>query len=147
MAKINDVSLPEKYVCIDFKPRFRDTDQVGHVNNAVYLSYFEMARVEWYTQVKKEMKESTAEGFNFILARAEIDYILPILMHQEYQILMWTDKIGNKSWTIKYLICNKERTKFYAKGSTIQVAYDYKVDKTVMISDAGREILKRIYSE
>ena len=52
--------------------RFSDLDVLGHVNNTIYLSYFEMARVHYF-------KELLGEGwdwnkFGIVLAKNEVEY-------------------------------------------------------------------------
>jgi acyl-CoA thioester hydrolase len=49
--------------------RWRDMDNFGHVNNAVYLTYLEEARDEWIDLVLGRGK-----GWDFVLAHVEIDY-------------------------------------------------------------------------
>jgi len=49
--------------------RWRDMDNFGHVNNAVYLTYLEEARDEWVESVLGD-----GRGWDFVLARVEIDY-------------------------------------------------------------------------
>ena len=56
--------------------RFADIDVMGHVNNAVYLSYFEMARVHYFKQILGEEWDWNSDGI--LLARNEIDYLSPI---------------------------------------------------------------------
>ena len=54
--------------------RFRDLDALGHVNNAVYLTYMESARMAWWMKVSRCYDLS---GLGMILARTEIDYRSP----------------------------------------------------------------------
>ena len=56
--------------------RFRDLDPLGHVNNAVYLTYLESARMAWWMHV---MSRADLAGLDMILARAEIDYRSPVV--------------------------------------------------------------------
>jgi acyl-CoA thioester hydrolase len=58
--------------------RFRDCDPLGHVNNAVYLTYLEQARFTLWRQqigfVARPVSEGGKRGEGMILARAEIDF-------------------------------------------------------------------------
>ncbi|MFN4071655.1 MAG: acyl-CoA thioesterase, partial [Thermus caldifontis] len=62
-------------VSVPIQVRFRDLDALGHVNNAVYLTYFEVARAAYF----QRLKEDWLEKGHFILARAEVDFLRPIL--------------------------------------------------------------------
>ena len=50
--------------------RWRDFDAFGHVNNAVYLTYLEEARDEWFAAALPE----GVSPWDFVLARVAIDY-------------------------------------------------------------------------
>ena len=59
--------------------RFADTDAMGHVNNAVYLTYCEMARIRYWTDVTGEPVAAGHEGAeSLILAEARITYRAPV---------------------------------------------------------------------
>ncbi len=51
-----DGSVGEYPVVLEITVRFRDLDAMGHVNNAVYLTYFEEARVEYLKAASGSMK-------------------------------------------------------------------------------------------
>ena len=59
---------------IDVQMRFRDIDGMGHVNNAVFLSYMELARTHFYLTYANKR---SLEEIDFILAHVEIDFEAP----------------------------------------------------------------------
>jgi YbgC/YbaW family acyl-CoA thioester hydrolase len=63
--------------------RFRDLDALGHVNNAVYLTYLESARMAWWMHVKGR---TDLAGLDMILARAEIDYRSPAVFGERLAV-------------------------------------------------------------
>ena len=76
--------------------RFTDLDVLGHVNNNVYLSYFEMARVHYF-------KELLGENWNWrkhtvVLAKNEVEYIRPVLLEHQPEVIMQMESFGNKSF-------------------------------------------------
>jgi acyl-CoA thioester hydrolase len=100
--------------------RFSDIDAMGHVNNAVYVTYFEMGRVAILDQVIGSRK---LEEIKFVVARVEVDYIRPIFFSDKVQIGLRVSSIGKSSFTIEYLITANGKPA--AKGLTVQVFYDY----------------------
>ena len=64
-------------VHVDIQVRFRDTDAMRHVNNAVYLSYLELARMQYWKSLTGLKGYSLVE---FIIARVQIDYRSPVKM-------------------------------------------------------------------
>ncbi|MEO0138459.1 MAG: thioesterase family protein [candidate division WOR-3 bacterium] len=97
--------------------RYADLDTLGHVNNAVYLSYFEHARVKMFAEYYQKYG-----NFHFVIAHAEVDYIKPIYL-ETITIRAWVSRIGKTSFTIDYEIYN-EKGELCAQGKTVQVGYD-----------------------
>ena len=119
--------------------RFNDVDGMGHVNNALYLTYLEHCRMRFFTEVAGSRSE---RDFPFILAHAALDYKVPIKMNAQPQVKMWTSRIGGKSWDFDYEIKDRKTGVVYATGKTVQVAYDYKLEKSDMLDGALLELVK-----
>jgi acyl-CoA thioester hydrolase len=119
--------------------RFNDVDGMGHVNNALYLTYLEHCRMRFFTEVAGSKSE---RDFPFILAHAALDYKSPIKMNAQPQVKMWTSRIGGKSWDFDYEIKDRKTGVVYATGKTVQVAYDYKLEKSDMLEGALLDLVK-----
>jgi acyl-CoA thioester hydrolase len=77
--------------------RFRDIDVLGHVNNAVYLSYLEQTRIGYLSHLGlRGSKPST------ILVANQIDYLRPVLLTDKLEVRMACERIGNKSLVFVY---------------------------------------------
>lgn len=120
-------------------PRFRDVDAFGHVNNAVYVTYLEIARVDWFVHTGLRRQPSDLE---LIIARVEVDYRRPIEMGDEIEVGIWVSHIGNKSWTFDYIIREKTTKEIKAEAKTVQVTYDFKSKETKLIPDMLLDILQ-----
>ncbi len=105
---------------IDVQIRFKDLDGLGHVNNAVYLSYCEMARLEYF---RRHFDIRNAADFEFILARAELDFMKPLGMLEAVQVKMTVPRIGNTSWDFAYEV--SAGGEVYCRARTVQVYFDY----------------------
>ena len=80
--------------------RFSDLDLFGHVNNAVYLTYYEEARVAYLNEVVGYNYDWSREGV--ILARIEVDFLIPIHFKDEVFIRTSCSRLGNKSFDLTY---------------------------------------------
>lgn len=126
-----------KTLVVDISVRFKDIDQMGHVNNSVFLTYFEEARIIFIRDV---LGIHSPEGYNFILAHSSCDYKKPIQLQNQIQINIWISSIGRTSFKFNYKITDKvNNTVVYAEGETVQVFYDYKTRGTVPIPASFRE--------
>lgn len=76
--------------------RFRDLDPLNHVNNAVFNTYFEEARIR-FIQTVPELNYSMGEGFSFVLAHLDLKYVKPVLYRESIRIGSSLKKIGNSS--------------------------------------------------
>ncbi len=123
--------------------RFKDIDLAGHVHNSVYLSYFEQARMSLFNEfVSKEWDWNTN---GLILARNEIDYLLPVYLGDKVQVGVHCDHIGTKSFTLSYELFSendKGERIIHTKGRSILVCMNYKLKKTVAIYDEWSEALQ-----
>src|SRR6185295_13823241 len=97
--------------------RFSDFDLIGHVNNAVYLTYLEEARIRYFEKViAEENIDWTQDGM--ILAKMVIDFKLPITGYLNYFVSARVSRIGTKSFDFTYQIIRieNERTTVYAEA-------------------------------
>lgn len=130
--------------------RYGDTDALGHVNNAVYLSYFEMARGGYYTAVVGHPFGSgpDAERRTFVIAEAHIAYRAPALYGEALSCWCRVGWVGRSSFSLEYRIDVDEpasdRARLVADGSTVQVFYDL-VSGTVMRMPTGLLASLQVY--
>ncbi len=123
--------------------RFADTDMLGHVNNANYLTYMELARMSYFNEVVNDAVDWSKEGV--ILAKSVIDYRRPILLEDQLHVHLCVDHISSKSFNFSYRFVvtkNGEET-VYAEGSTIMVCFDYEFNKSIVMPDKWKERIKK----
>ncbi len=116
--------------------RFADTDALGHVNNAVYLNYLEIARVDYLQNVLGRMD---VKDFGVILARAEVDYKSPAFHHETLLVGCRVESLGGSSINMTYRVEDKKTGRLVASAKTVLVAYDYAAGRPVRIPQDARE--------
>ncbi|MDB0062653.1 acyl-CoA thioesterase [Crocinitomicaceae bacterium] len=127
----------------EIQVRFSDIDVMQHVNNSIYLSYFEMTRVHYFSKLLSHDWDYNKDGF--LLARNEVDYILPVLLTDKPKIIMKTEKIGNKSFTLSYEI--QVDGVIYTKGISVMVCFDSAQNSSIPIPAKMREALQALVAE
>lgn len=103
--------------------RFADFDMMGHVNNAVYFTYLEIARAKyWNHAIQWDWKKT-----GVVIAQASLEYILPVFIEDTLSIYVRTSRIGQSSFDLEYLIVKLVNGKeaICNKGKTTCVAFDY----------------------
>ncbi len=110
--------------------RFRDLDSLGHVNNAVYATFVEQARIAF-------LSPNGAQVENMILARLEIDFRSPAEFGEAIEIAVTPTRVGTKSFDLEYVLRAGERV--VAEAKTVLVAYDYGTARSVELPEDWKE--------
>jgi acyl-CoA thioester hydrolase len=109
-------------LAVPVRPRFRDTDAMGHVNNAVYLTYFEVARTEYWRALTGSPRY---EQVPFILAHTTVDFRSPALVHEELVVGIRVSHVGRSSFECAYRVEEVTTGRLVCEGRSVQVIYDY----------------------
>lgn len=118
--------------------RFRDLDPMGHVNNAVYMTWIENARIEFLRRLGA-FDDPDRSGMTMILARVELDFRAPLGFDDEIEIGVRTARLGTKSFDLEYVLRSGEQV--VAEAKTVLVAYDYESNRSREIPDEWRRRL------
>jgi acyl-CoA thioester hydrolase len=119
-------------VAIDITPRFRDTDAMGHVNNAVYITYFEIVRTAYWLELTGVRRYDEVP---FILAHVRADFRSPAIIGETLGVGMRVTRLGGSSFDAEYRIVSREDDRLIAEGSSVMVMFDYDKQATFPIPD------------
>lgn len=114
--------------------RFRDLDALGHVNHAVYLTYFETVRIGYYHMLTGR----TLEHIDIILAEMRVSYHAPTHYGDTLAVGVQIPSIGTKSFVMEYMAVRSSDGQIVASGQSVQVVYDYAAGRSVLVSDSLR---------
>ena len=134
--RVLSVTEPRWTVVAPLRPRFRDTDAMGHINNAVYVTYLEVARQEYWRAFKQDADYRVVP---FILARVEIDFRSEALMRETLELRIRIGRVGTKSFTFEYEIRELQTQRLVAAATTVQVFYDYAAKHSIPMPDDMRQ--------
>ena len=122
--------------------RFRDCDPLGHVNNAVYLTYLEQTRFSHWRMLWGFGSPQLPPGMpGVILARVECDYRRPATYGETLEVRMTVAELGRTSFRYDYEIVD-EQARTVLTARTVQVMYDYTAARPVPIPDDIRALLE-----
>ena len=117
--------------------RFSDLDAYGHVNSAVYFTYLETARVKLFHDFFKTVSE---QGIFTVVARAECDFKIPIMLYDNVIVTLWVAKAGRASFDIDYRL-HDGSDKTYATARTTMVCFDNIRKTTIPLPDSLKEMI------
>lgn len=111
----------DKVSRIRLQLRYRDIDTLGHVNNAVYLSYFELGRIDFFRNFIGNFDEARVD---FVIAHASIDFKKPIKLQDSPLLETSLGKVGNSSFTFFHRIISESSQEEFCTGETVAVTVD-----------------------
>jgi len=125
--------MPDYQMEVDLSVRYRDIDAVGHVNNAVYVSFLEQARVEYLDAVL----DITELQPGFLVASVTVDYERPILLDEEVVVSLGVTDIGTASVEMGYEV--RADGEVAATASSVIVAVDPETETSRPVPETWSE--------
>lgn len=101
--------------------RFRDLDALFHVNNVVYLTYMESARIEYWMKVTGR----PLDQLGVILARTEVDYRSPVAYGQTLEVGVRCTSMKRSSFVLEFAVFARGSGRLVAEARKVMVHYDY----------------------
>lgn len=113
--------------------RFADCDPMGHLNNAVYSTFLEQARLAYFGDA------DVLGQADIILARTELDFRSPVAVGETVEIAVEPGRIGTKSFELTYEL--RAGGRVVAEARTVLVGYDYEQAQSVAIPERWKRRL------
>ena len=118
--------------------RFRDLDAYNHVNNAVYLTYLEDARIAWLSAAR--VRQLMSPKFSTILAHIDIDYRAPAKLAEVLTIEIRLSRMGNSSFDFAYRIVRGDALIVVANST--QVCFDFEHNRVSRVPADWRALIE-----
>jgi acyl-CoA thioester hydrolase len=135
--------LREFPVVVSLAVEWGDQDSFGHVNNTVYLTWCETARVVYLEQI--EMWELIkTEGVGPILAALGCNYRHPVTFPDTVQVGARVTKIGNSSFHMTHAVVSLAQNAVVADSDTVLVFVEYKHNQPLPVPHRLREAMERL---
>lgn len=118
--------------------RFNDVDLFGHVNNTVYLQFFDMGKYRYFTNLVPE--GLGADGTAPVIVNINCDFLEPTLMDEQLEVLTAITDIANSSMTLEQrIVASNGHVKCVAR--TIMVNLDLSTGRPATVSDKWRRLI------
>jgi len=113
--------------------RYSDTDMMGHINNAAYAQFLELARMDYLDY----LLPPGARPASMVLARLELNYRQEVRLGQQVEVLTLLQHVGNSSWSYAFQLLAD--TLLSADGSSVQVHTDPQTRRSAPLPALVRE--------
>lgn len=109
--------------------RWGDMDAYGHVNNSVYATYVEEARLQWFRSLDAGWMGTEAAP---ILAALNTNFRKPVEWPAEIVVEMFAGRVGRSSFTASFRIVDRQAPEvLYAEGDSVLVWIDPRSGKSI----------------
>ncbi|WP_156289682.1 acyl-CoA thioesterase [Oceanobacillus salinisoli] len=125
----------------EIKVRWSEIDAMNIVFNAHYLNYLELASTEYLKEgLKLDLMNLTEQDeFNFVLAKSTLEFISPARLWDNLQVWCRTKNIGNKSYTMEFIITKESEKDLVLKAEIIYACYSKNENQSVPVPSFLRQ--------
>lgn len=119
--------------------RFNDCDGLGHVNNAVYLTYFEEGRKDLFRIFNPSLD---VQKWNLILASTRCDFLKQVMYAETLTVYTWISRLGSSSFEVEQAM-RDEAGNWVARGRATMLGFDFGTQKAAPMTEEIRaELMK-----
>jgi acyl-CoA thioester hydrolase len=149
MPKLVPVQESPQCVKVPVEVRWRDLDALGHVNNAVYFTYFEHARMGYIRALLSDTpmidsRTPLPRDFQFILAEVTCRFRSPATLGDRLTVAIYVSQVGRKSFVFEYRLTDEVSGRLVAEGCSTQVWYDYAAGESRLVPEEIVEKMERL---
>lgn len=119
--------------------RFNDFDALGHVNNSVYFSFFDLGKTSYFNEVLPNMNVNKDVGV--VIANIQVNFLLPVYPEENVGVQTAVAEIGHKSFKMLQQLIDMDTNEVKCICHTVMVGYDAKTKTTCSISDEWRKAM------
>ena len=138
---MTEVSNEQFKSSLPIQIRFNDIDAMGHINNNIYLSYFDLGK-NAYMEAVKGSGLSWTEGA-IVIAHIEMDFLKPVFYRRKITVDSKIIKIGEKSGVFLQQIRDLENDAVMCVCKSVFVYYDADTATSVSIPSSWREAMSK----
>ena len=131
-------------ITVPIQIRFADLDMAHHVHNAVYLHWFELARMALLRSFIPQGHDWKSQGL--ILARNEMDYRVPVHLNDRIEAECWCNSVGTKSFDLSYAVrrAGVDQSVVCTEGRSVMVCFDYLLGRSIPVPTEWKSALERL---
>ena len=119
--------------------RFNDFDALGHVNNSVYFSFYDLGKTSYFADVLS--KTEVGKEVGVVIGHIEVSFLLPVYPGENVAVQTAVVEIGNKSFKLLQHLVDLDTNEIKCICNTVMVCFDAKTKTTRQISDEWRKAM------
>lgn len=138
---MKEITQEEFKISLPLQIRFSDIDALGHINNNIYFSYFDLGKVNYLQTIKA----TTVDWLEvmMVLAHVEIDYYSSVYYRESIVVESKIIRLGHKSGTFLQQIRNADTNEIKCRCESIFVSYDPNTQSSSILPEIWKEAISR----
>lgn len=120
--------------------RFNDVDMFGHVNNTVYLQFFDLGKLRYFEDALG--KDFDKSGLAVVVVNINCDFFEPSFLKENLEVLTQTVHIGDKSITLEQRVVNSATGSVKCLCRTVMAGFDPHTLQSAAIPDRHRAAIE-----
>lgn len=138
---VQKIEFPTFHHSYPLQLRFNDIDSLGHVNNSVYFTFYDLGKSRYFEAVKHTAIDWRKA--DVVIANVNADFLSPIYSYEQVAVETCCTEIGNRSFRLMQRIVNSETGEIKGVCRTIMVGFDVEAGVSAPISDEWKEAICR----
>jgi len=131
---------------IPIQIRFNDVDQMGHINNAVIMEYFDLGKAQYFADAGVPVTPDEGD-FAVVIVHFEVDFHAQIHYHDHLAVTTYVANFGNKSLRVKQQVINADTQQPLASCTTVMSGYSRQTGAAAIIPDELKQRVQRFDAE
>ena len=136
-----DKQIPTFHHSYPLQLRFNDIDSLGHVNNSVYFTFYDLGKSRYFETVKKQSIDWRKA--DVVIANVNADFLSPIYSYEQVAVETCCIEIGNRSFKLMQRIVNTTTGEVKGICRTIMVGFDVEAGVSAPISDEWKDAIRQ----
>lgn len=120
--------------------RFNDIDIVGHVNNAVYFSFFDLGKTAYFDAVRGSHMDWSST--DIVIRHIEADFQVPTFYRDQIEVDTAVIKLGNKSLQMEQRVIDTKNNVVKCVCKTVMVGFDRETNSSKEISQFWKDAIR-----
>ncbi|MFG6386020.1 MAG: acyl-CoA thioesterase [Muribaculaceae bacterium] len=126
---------------LELQIRFNDIDMFGHLNNSVYLQFFDLGKMNYFNTVLGQ--DFIKSGLYVVIVNINCNFYSPTLINEKLEVLTAVTEIGYKSLTLEQRIVNKATGDVKCIAQTIMAGFDPSTMKSAPIPEQPCKLMEK----
>jgi acyl-CoA thioester hydrolase len=123
----------DRRTVVPLRVRFSETDAMGVANNAAYLAWFEVGRVEYLREIGHSYADVHSGGMDMVVVEARVEYLRPLRFDDSFTVTCSCTNVRTATFTFTYELHDEHG--LCTRGVTRHACVDRALMRPVRVPD------------